>query len=414
MKSILLTSTALVAFAGAASAEITWSGSATLGYNDELITPRTSTVTVTGFTTSTAGAATTTTTTTTVSSDSEGFYWDANIAVTFSQELDNGLTAGATFNFDIADDNLGEDLSAGDYVLYVTSEMASLYYGDTLQAAQTHWSSAGDMETDGFSETDGETVLRGDITYSGISASVSYIVEPAGLSDAQIAAGVADGGGTFAFSGVNQLDDLNQLSIGVAGDVGQFSFALAYQEKASIFLDINSRSNGDFNPNEIFGVSVGGSFVGADVTLAYSQSEDLAGVSEHSTGLRVAYPVGPVTLTAYYVDESAAAGDNWGINAAYANGPFAVTLDYQDDQGTEKVGLEGSYDVGNGLIVYAGYLTESGTADNYYVAGELSLGGGASLQISYADDGGDEAPDDDDIGTNDYQVGTTVEVSFEF
>ena len=34
MKSILLTSTALVAFAGAAAAEVLFAGEATLGYND--------------------------------------------------------------------------------------------------------------------------------------------------------------------------------------------------------------------------------------------------------------------------------------------------------------------------------------------------------------------------------------------
>ena len=53
--------------------------------------------------------------------------------------------------------------------------------------------------------------------------------------------------------------------------------------------------------------------------------------------------------------------------------------------------------------------------DDYYVGGQYDLGSGASLLVSYAvDDDGDEADGDDDIGAQGYQVGTTVELSFEF
>lgn len=63
-------------------------------------------------------------------------------------------------------------------------------------------------------------------------------------------------------------------------------------------------------------------------------------------------------------------------------------------------------------MVYAGYLTEDGTEDRYYVAGEYDLGGGASLLFSYVED--ESNVDEDEVGANEYQRGTTVEVAFEF
>tara|TARA_R110002073_G_scaffold67280_5_gene167762 strand:+ start:288 stop:1385 length:1098 start_codon:yes stop_codon:yes gene_type:complete len=365
MKSILLASTAVIALAGAAAAEVSFGGEATLGYNDN----------------STTG--------------NDGFYWDANIAVTLSQTLDNGLTAGATFDFDVAATNLGTTLTTGGYVLFVESDTAGLFFGDTAFAAETRWVSAGDMEADGFSEADGETALRGDIAYGPVEASVSYVL-------------AANDGA------MNAVDDLNQLSLGMVGTFGNFDVALAYQEEsgeAAGWYDGGSGTsdNGDFSDDEIFGISVGAAFAGADFRLAYASNETSG---EDSTGLSVSYPVGPVVLGAYYVSESDPTGDNWGINVAYENGPISVGLDYQDDQGVEKIEVEGSYDVGNGLMVYAGYLTEDGTEDRFYVAGGYDLGGGASLLVSYAED--DDNVDEDEIGAGEYQVGTTVEVSFEF
>lgn len=352
MKSILLASTAVIALAGAAAAEVSFGGSATLGFNSN----------------STSG--------------NDGFYWDAGVSVTLSQTLDNGLTASATFDLSVFTSSLNNlapaGVSASGLVLSLVAENAGLYFGDTGMAAGKHWASAGDMENDGFSATDGDTVLRGDMAVAGWDASVSYILDTV-------------------------TGDLAQLSVGASGAFGSVNVAVAYQAEDT---DVGT-AGGDFNPDNVFGLSVGTSFSGADVTFAYV-SNVTAG--DNSIGIKVAYPVGPVTLTGYFVSESAGA-DNWGINAAYANGPIAVALDFQNDQGTELWSLQGSYDVGNGLVVYAG-LDDNG--DDYYVGGAYDLGGGASLLVSYADDSDGDEGGDDDIGANDYQVGTTVEVSFAF
>ena len=126
-----------------------------------------------------------------------------------------------------------------------------------------------------------------------------------------------------------------------------------------------------------------------------------------------------MTVTGYYVDESV--GDaNYGINAKYAADALTVALDYQDDQGVTKVGIDGTYDLGNGLTVLAGMYDQSDdtTAANNgtdtYVAASYDLGGGAALLVSYTDAETAGAIADDEVGGPDYQVGTTVVATFKF
>ena len=387
MKSILLTSTALVAFAGAAFADghsandgISFTGDATLGHNGNAVL------------------------------GNDGFYWDANVAVSMSTALDNGLTAAAKFDFDVADMNNGQALASGGYVLSLTSDTASIFYGDTAFAAESAWSGAGDMEADGFSEADGETVLRGEVSLGDVTAMLSYAIE-----DAESASGV---------------DDVNQLSLGATATFGNVNVAVAYQENTADDMSASKTANpddlattsfdesstyptinSDFNAGEVFALSASTTVSGAEVTVAYA---DNSGANKQSTGLKVSYPVGPVTATAYYVMEENAAGtadDNSGIKVAYSAGAAAVTLDLQDDQGTSKTAIDGSYDLGNGLQLFAGMYMEDSIENEFYVAGAYDLGGGASVLVSYADAENDT---DDEVGANEYQQGTTVEVSFSF
>ena len=366
MKRILLTSTALVAFAGAAAAEghtsITNALSAKLGYNSE----------------NNPGEA-----------GENGFYWEGNLKTTATATLDNGLTAGAYFEITIDGDDatssndFGKVLSSSDFVVSLTSETAGLYYGDTGTAANRHWTSAGDMEADGFTSGTDSAVLRGDVMFAGVDASVSYVVDDA-------------------------ADSVEQLSVGAKGSFGAFGFSVGYQEESD-YVD----TNGDFNGDEITAVSVSGSFAGADVTVGYA---DNATDGLTSTGIQVAYPIGPVTATAYYVSEDSDAGDvddNLGLTLAYASGPVSVTAKVRDEQGRNEYNVEGTYDVGNGLEVLAGVLNENeGDDADYYVGGRYDLGGGANVLFAYAaDEDGDQG---DEIGVPELDPGVTVEVSFAF
>ena len=387
MKSILLTTTAIVAFAGVAAADenvgVTFGGDFTIGYNDDNDDDNA-----------------------VIIGDNDGFYWEGDLNVGLSQTLDNGLTAGVSFEFDIVDESNGQDAFSDGWTLYLMSDTAGLYWGDTSFAAESLWSSAGDMESDGFSEADGENVLRGEVSIAGIDAAVSYA-----LSD-------ADGNETDSGAFTEEVD---QLSVAASGTFGMVTIGAAYQEESiSVAADMYdpSGANGDFNLSEIFGISAGVAVGGADITVAYASDETNG---NNSTGIQVAYPFGPVTGTVYYVSEDDGSDeDNYGVTVAYADGPIAVTLDYDYDQGVNKVGLDGSYDVGNGLTVLAGMYDQSDdtTAANngtdFYVAGTYDLGGGASVLVSYADAETGGAIADDEVGGPDYQVGTTVEVSFKF
>jgi len=387
MKSILLTTTAIVAFAGVAAADsnvnVTFGGDATIGYNDDNDDDNA-----------------------TIIGDNDGFYWEADLDVGLSSELDNGLTAGASFEFDIVDETNGQATMSDGWTLYLKSDTAGLYWGDTSFAAESLWSGAGDMEADGFSEADGENVLRGEISIAGIDAAVSYA-----LSDAD---GNATDSGAFT-------EEVDQLSVAASGTFGMVTIGAAYQEEsiatAADAYDPDG-ANGDFNLNEIFGISAGVAVGGADITVAYASDET---DGNNSTGIQVSYPFGPITGTVYYVSEDDGSDeDNYGVTVAYADGPIAVTLDYDYDQGVNKVGIDGSYDVGNGLTVLAGMYDESDSAfgandgTDFYVAGSYDLGGGASLLVSYADAEVAGNIADDEVGGPDYQVGTTVEVSFKF
>lgn len=424
MKSILLTTTAIVAFAGAAVADghsgISFSGNASLGFNDD------------------------------DEFGEDGFFWDSDIDVSMSATLDNGLTANASFELDIVDDENSEGVSSDEFVMSLESETAGLFFGDTSFAAETRWVGAGDMEADNFSEADGENVIRGDFSVAGFDASVSYTVTHA-LGDAADDDGFvnvpfdADGVDPALVTATEDFQDndefVDQLSLGVAGDFGMFSMALAYQEEsvsagvaaAADGLDddqIDSLvqaglyapgvANGDFTENEIFGISGGVNFGGADITLAYAQRNGIDGADDvSSTGIQVAYPLGPVTTTVYYVsedtgdDDADTDDDNFGATIAYSDGPIAVTLDYDNDQGLEKVLLEGSFEVGNGFTLFAGALNENeGDDTDFFVAAEYDLGGGADILVSFAED--EDGDQEDEIGSDEYLPGATVELSFAF
>jgi len=368
---MLLTSTALVAFAGAAAAEghtsTTFSGSATLGYNDiGDLAP--------------------------VADSDDGFYWDSELGVLMSAELNGGLTASAEFAIEVANGGTGVDLVSDSYVLTLSSDIASLAIGDLDPVAEDRWSGVDGDTVRGFNDQDDhfnaitdpespgagfEAMLVGEATIAGFTFAVSY--------------GVDANGDTVE-------DPLDAMQLHVAGAFGNFGLQVAYQEE---FNSVDS----------IFGVSGSTTFVGADVQVSYIDDG-----TENSLGLGASYPVGPVVLGGYYsindVEE-----DNYGVSADYASGAFAVATAY-DHTGSSDLNeyeIDVSYDVGNGLMVFGGLFGDDVDANDmgFYAAATYDLGGGAELLASYADDGND-AEYNDEVGGPEYMEGTTIEVSFSF
>jgi len=130
----------------------------------------------------------------------DGFFWEGNLKTTASAELNNGLKAGAYFETTIdadnaaANDDQGADIVSSDFVLSLEGGNAGLFFGDTGTAANKHWKSAGNMEQDGFTSGTASAVLRGDASFGGVDASVSYIIDDANDTAEQLSFGAA---GTF-------------------------------------------------------------------------------------------------------------------------------------------------------------------------------------------------------------------------
>ena len=351
MKKILLSSAAIVAFAGAAAADVSFSGSATLGYNDD---------------------------------HEKGIYADSDLDISMSQELNNGWTAALTYGLELEQhENAARQVGSFDnnVLVSLTNGTYGVYYGSTKHAAESLWSGVSEMAQDGFSEQDAEEVLKATAMIGDIEVAVS--------SDL-----------------VSATQELNQNSFGAKGSFANVNFSLAYQDEVTAAAD---GSDADYNTADVLALSVGTSFAGADVTVAYAKSGD-----ETSTGIEVAYPVGPVTLGGFYVDESANAENTYGVSAAYAEGAIAAKLSHKSVNDVKTTGLEGSYTVSDDLSVFAGYIdSDDLTKAGSYIGASYNLGGGASILASYADVDASNAADNE-FGAKDYKAGATLALSLKF
>lgn len=189
MKKVLLTSTALVAFAGAASAEVSISGSAEMGINGG-----------TGMETQ--------------------FFQDIDVTFTLSGETDGGLTFGAAVDLDEAQDNCTAAAAAavncvnaafdntaddGGVAIFVSGSFGTVTLGDTDGAMDWALTDAGNIGNPG-SIADDETshkgyngsyldgsydgqILRYDNTFGDFGFAISVEMDDTGVSDTGYALG---------------------------------------------------------------------------------------------------------------------------------------------------------------------------------------------------------------------------------
>lgn len=361
MKRILLTSTALVAFAGAAAAEVTFKGDAEIGYNDTV---------------------------------ENGFYWSMGLTVKASQELNGGLTAG--FSLDVDLDDADSTFSQGavetsDFELYLKSDNAGLYFGDTKTAAQKYWEDVRGMQ--GFfldrKAASSEATLRGEATLGSAFVSVSALIKDTngGTDDADVG----------AYQGL------------VKYDFGTFSVIAAYQGE-----DTNFGLTDD-----AFGLTGMATFAGAKVTLSYATMGDA-----DSIGVAASYPFGPVTVGASYAanDTGSLEADVYGVYAEYKQGDIwgKAYYDHVESGSIEAgiFGVRGSYTMSDLKLFAAVEVNDQADTTAYVIGGEYDLGGGAALLFSHGDDdvagnaNSDVADWNDDY--DDYNEGTTVALSFKF
>ena len=337
--------------AGVAAAEVTFSGTANFGYNDTDATTGAS-----------VGAA----------------FSDIDLNIAFSQELNNGYTAAASFEFDVANADQGASFNASDAVISLTNADSGIHYGDTKHGAENAWSAVGSMDNDDFRVADGEMVTRADMTFGGAKIGISL-------------------GDDTNISGTEK----DYISLGITGSAGSFSYALAHQNANTTTVDLDD--NSARTQQATTGVRVSTTLGGATVALGYAKNDNGG-----STGIEVSYPMGALTTTASYVQEGAASAENnWDVKVAYAEGALGVTVATDESQDWN---VDVSYDMGNGMNLFVG--ADDGGKDTY--AGvSYDLGGGASLLASYANDS-NNTDTDDEVGAKDYKEGMTFQLSFAF
>ena len=143
MKHVLFTTTALVALSGSAFADVSWSGSASLAYND-------------------AGG-------------ESGINSDIDLDVSMSNS--GGYTASVSAAIDNAFGDDGYDLIIGEDI-DITTPVASIHYGEVVEAANSAYS-----DTDGLSGLGSDEFTSADGSGAAILVSASTGGMTVGFSD---------------------------------------------------------------------------------------------------------------------------------------------------------------------------------------------------------------------------------------
>ncbi len=329
MKKVLLTSTALVAFAGVAAAEVAITGNAEMGVSGGSFDV-----------TNAAGE----------SADATvpvQFYNDVDVDFDMSGETDNGISFGASVDLDEAP-NLANEFDDMGITVFISGDFGTLTMGDTDGALDfvtqdmgiANPGSINDAETEHLGylgawldgSGDGQ-IVRYDYSFDAFTFAVSVEQMPTG----------ADGE-------VLEDDDDLTWAIGAGYDFefggGSAGVSLGYQYSDNGVIQVGGGTGDDsvsigLNAGEVAAIAVGGS-----VNL--------------DNGLGAA-----LTYTNFDFDE----GDDVthiGIGAGYSFDAFSVHANYgqwdADSVTVSGFGLSAGYDLGGGASLLAGY--SNSTADD--------------------------------------------------
>ena len=269
MKKLLIASTALVATAGMAAADITMSGYAEIGMRD-------------------AGGAV-----------GMEMHSDMDIGFKLSGATDNGLTFGASIDLDEVSGGIAS--TGGPHAVHVSGAFGTLTMGDTDGAldkanaevaalttiADDHSTHAG---YNGGAGLDSGDILRYDTTYAGFGISASIAQSDVAVANDVIAYGVTTSLGTVAVSAAYQSD----------------------------------------NTRDITAVSGKTAVGGLGITANYSEaSMGTAATSYEHTGVGLAYTLNGVNLHANYGNydfDNGTNADGYGLAANYGLGGGATVM----------------------------------------------------------------------------------------
>jgi len=302
MKKILIASTALVATAGMAAADITMSGYAEIGMTDN------------------GGAV--------------GMEMHSDMDVTFklSGASDNGLTFGASIDLDEVSGGIAS--TGGPHAVHVSGAFGTLTMGDTdgaldkANAEVASLTSISDNHTahagyNGGAGLDSGDILRYDTTYGGFGVSASIGQSDVAVANDVMGYGVTTSIGSVAVSAAYQADNTQDITaVSAKTTVGGLTMTANYSEAT-----MAATASGAVITPATYSVATG-SIVGA---AAVTTSTAINNSYEH-TGLGLAYTVNGVNLHA-----------NFG------------QYDYDDGSQADGYGLAANYSLGGGATVMVGY-----------------------------------------------------------
>ena len=302
MKNVLFASTALVAFSGAAVADVALSGRAEMGL----------------FGSTTADVQ---------------FFTDIDVTFTMTGETDNGLSFGASVDLDEGGSGaaaVADNADDGGIAIFVSGDFGTVTLGDTDGALDWALTEAGNVGNPG-SINDDETSHAGYLgSYGDGSGDGQILRYNFTAGDFGVAVSV-EGSDTAA----SPIGNDYGFAIGVKYNLDlagtTVALGLGYQETV--------------DNQDIVGFSATAKMDnGFSVGLQYSDwSGDLAGQAEDHVGVGVGYSTGAISLHANYGSMSVNGGpdvDGFGLAAAYDLGGGAVAhLGYRNDDAVESASI---------------------------------------------------------------------------
>ena len=379
MKSILLASVSAFAFAGAAAAEVSFSGSADAWYNDGSTATGIEgvhTKVVISAAASVAGDWTLSTSAKLTSKDGAATGWTSG-----SVSLTDG-TSTLTF---------GTDVQYGAFeavkVAYTDTTTTSADWDTDVAVSTSMGDLAVSLTYDGAASGEGWQ-LGASAALGGFDVDFGYGITGSNEGDMALNASTSMGDLTL---GVNMLSVNNTTTsdASVSYVMGDLTVSLASD-------NIAPNSDGDYDASI--------KYVMGDSTITASINED----QDYNVGVKWAAGGTTVSL-AYYVDEDASANNHLRASASYALDGLKVALSTRTSD--DRLSVDGSYDLGNGMTVFAGTRSQANRDENY--AGVEATVGAAKVILSYSDTGAGKA----DTGTafaKEYHEGTTLAVAFKF
>ena len=311
MKNILLTTTALVAFAGAAAADghtsVSFSGGASAEYNSL-----------------------------------GGFNTDADLDATMSAELDNGLSVSTKISIDTANYK-GEATKSGSLTL--SSDTASLSFGTGMNGAA--FNAVGDTIAIGDTE---ETVDGVTASYT-MGAGTLFVSMPLAAGATKVASTDIEVGVTAA---------VGAMTVGLAMANSDFVGKVSGTAAGATFTAVA----GSVNDKNVWDVSA--SYPVGAVTVGYTVDSTTGNPWEVSA----AYAADGLSAKVTY----ASASEKYKVEGSYDMGNGAVVnAGYLG--ATDETYIGGSYALGGGASAYASYVDSTTATAASEIGGPDYAGG---------------------------------------